>query len=274
MNASIHSDYEYINENEIDNELKCVICQQPLEFPVSLLICNHTFCKECIKKWLYKNQTCPICRQITRYHFEKNNQSFEQFLYVPINTRIVLNQLDRLLVRCLRCNEINIQRCHWKNHEKNCSKRIVCCPSADIKCPWKGSQDILSIHLNNCSFQQVRPIINELINVLNLTRIKQIELENHINILERKVSFLLKFINNGNIMIQNGTKPENEFNRTHQFICYLCNRYIEHEQILLHDCSGDCICRSCVNSQYFDRFQTWKSSNEQYVSSDSENIID
>ncbi|CAF2551340.1 unnamed protein product [Rotaria sp. Silwood2] len=265
MNVSIQSDYEYINENEIDDELKCVICKQPLEYPVSLSICNHTFCKVCIQIWLYRNQTCPICRQVTKNYFEKNNQSFQQSSYVPINTRIVLNQLDRLLVRCLLCNETNIQRCHWKNHEKYCSKRIVSCPSANIKCPWKGSKDTLSIHLNNCLFQQVRPIIDELINV-------QIELENHINILERKVTFLVKFINNRNIMTQNCTKSANELNRTRQFICNLCNQYIQREQILLHACSGDCICRSCVNSQYLGHFQTWKSSNEQYLSSDSEDI--
>ncbi|CAF1068237.1 unnamed protein product [Rotaria sp. Silwood1] len=268
MDASIHLNYEYINENEIDDELKCVICKQPLEDPVSLSICNHTFCKQCIQIWLYGNQTCPICRQNIRHGFERNNQSFKQSLYVPINTRIVLNQIDRLLVRCLLCNETNIQRCHWKNHENNCLKTIVSCPSADIRCPWKGSKDKLSTHLHNCSFQQVRPIINELKNILNLTRIKQIELENHITLLERKVTFLLKYINNGNIMTQNCTKPANqckynstnEFNKSNQFICSLCNQYIHREQILLHACSGDCICRSCVTSQYVDCFQTWKSS--------------
>ncbi|CAF1372995.1 unnamed protein product [Rotaria sordida] len=272
MNVLIHSNYEYINENEIDDELKCIICKQPFEYPVSLSICHHTFCKECIKIWFYQNQTCPICRQIIRHCYERINQSFEYSLYVPINTRIVLNQLDRLLVRCLLCHETNIQRCHWKNHEKNCLKQIISCPSADIKCPWKGSKDTLSIHLNNCSFQQVQPIINEFKNELKLTRIKQIELENHINILERKVIFLLKFINNKNIMTLNYTKSTNEFNQNHQFMCNICNEYIQYEQILLHAYSGDCICRSCAYSQYIDRFQTWKSSNEQYLLSDSEEI--
>ncbi|CAF4286137.1 unnamed protein product, partial [Rotaria sordida] len=33
MNVLIHSNYEYINENEIDDELKCIICKQPFEYP-------------------------------------------------------------------------------------------------------------------------------------------------------------------------------------------------------------------------------------------------
>lgn len=41
-----------------------------------------------------------------------------------INTRIVRNQLDRLLVRCLLCGEINTQRCNYEKHEKICPKKI------------------------------------------------------------------------------------------------------------------------------------------------------
>jgi hypothetical protein len=229
MAALTHTDYEYINENEIDDELKCVICKQPLESPVSLSICHHTFCKQCIKLWLNQNETCPTCRQGVTRHFGRHNRS-----YVPINTRIVLNQLDRLLIRCLLCNETNIQRCHWKNHEKFCLKKIVTCPSADVKCTWEGSRDVLSIHLDNCTFQQVRPIINELKNELKLAQTTQIELNKSVNTLERKVTFLLKLINHGNLMTQNCTKSTNEckYNihgesiRTRRFNCSLCHEYI------------------------------------------------
>jgi hypothetical protein len=279
MCASIHTDYEYMNENEIDDELKCVICKQPLESPVSLSICHHTFCKQCIKFWLNRNETCPTCRQEVIRRSGRNNRSFQKLPYAPINTRIVLNQLDRLLIRCLLCNETNIQRCHWKNHEKICLKKTVYCSSADIKCTWKGSRDTLSIHLNNCTFQQVRPIIDELKTELKLVRTTQTQLEKAVNTLENKVIFLLKFINYGNLMTQYCTKPNNECkyntngesSRSVRFNCSICHEYIRRENISLHACSGDCICRSCVNSQYPDhRFHTWEPINEQYYSSDLE----
>jgi len=274
MSAVSYSNYEYMDENKIDDELKCVICQQPLQSPVSLSICNHTFCKDCIKTWLSRNQTCPICRQVITRHYGRNNmQSFRTPTYLPINTRIVLNQLDRLLIRCLLCNETNIQRCHWNNHEKTCLKKTVSCPSADIKCTWEGSRDTLSIHLQKCPFQQVRPIIDELKNELTSIQTTQIQLKNSVNILERKVAFLLQFINNGNIMAQNRIKSANESkydtndgsNRNFRFVCSICRKYIPRDQISLHACSGDCICRSCVNSQYLERLQTWEPSNSEKI---------
>ncbi len=245
MNAST---YEYLNENEIDDELKCVICKQPFQSPVSLFVCHHTFCKACIKIWLYQNETCPTCRQETVC---SSNRSFQAPIYVPINTRIVLNQLDRLLIRCLICNETNIQRCHWKNHEKICLKRIVSCPSADIKCTWEGTRDLLSEHLKVCTFQQVQSIVDE----LKLTRTTQLELQKSVHTLERKVAFLLKFINNGNLMSKKCTKSTNQckyHNESNRFNCSICHEYIHREQISLHACTGDCICRSCVQSQYSD----------------------
>ncbi|CAF4872567.1 unnamed protein product, partial [Rotaria magnacalcarata] len=54
----------------------------------------------------------------------------------------------------------------------------------------------------------MRPLIDEVKNELILTRKKQMELKTKINLLERKVTFLCKFINRGNIMSLNCKKPE------------------------------------------------------------------
>jgi hypothetical protein len=51
------------------NDLKCIqqssnccICMENKKLNVKLN-CNHTFCKQCIKKWLTeKSNTCPTCR--------------------------------------------------------------------------------------------------------------------------------------------------------------------------------------------------------------------
>jgi isocitrate dehydrogenase kinase/phosphatase len=48
------------------NEFFCSICQeqqnQHQTFANKTLICDHTFHNRCIKKWLSKNKSCPICR--------------------------------------------------------------------------------------------------------------------------------------------------------------------------------------------------------------------
>tara|TARA_Y100000389_G_C17395034_1_gene482046 strand:- start:424 stop:1200 length:777 start_codon:yes stop_codon:yes gene_type:complete len=38
----------------------CPICRNDKE-DLRILKCDHIFCDECIKKWLSKNKTCPIC---------------------------------------------------------------------------------------------------------------------------------------------------------------------------------------------------------------------
>ena len=48
------------------SDYECTICQCLLYDPVSLPICQHTFCMKCIKKLITSN--CPICRQ----SFNKN----------------------------------------------------------------------------------------------------------------------------------------------------------------------------------------------------------
>jgi hypothetical protein len=223
-------------------------------------MCNHTFCEECIKKWLERMHTCPTCRQVCSNNYQ-HHSAFHQprrtFAYVKINTRIVLNQLDRLLVRCLACGESNIQRCNYQNHEKTCSKKVVFCPAADIKCTWKGPRDELTTHSNNCPFQQLRPIIDELKDELNSTKV---DLKTSVDSLQNKVNLLLQIINKGNLMTQECTMPMNEckYKITDtpttkiRFKCDICDKYIQHEQISVHACSGGCICRSCVNIQYSD----------------------
>jgi uncharacterized coiled-coil DUF342 family protein len=43
-------------------ENTCPICYGPIQNKTTLE-CGHSFCKECIDKWLDDNNTCPICRK-------------------------------------------------------------------------------------------------------------------------------------------------------------------------------------------------------------------
>lgn len=127
--------YSYINEDQIDVELKCTICVEPFRNPVNCLSCGSTFCQHCIETWKQKQMTCPSCRQ-------------QNFNYLPVLTRVVLNQLNRLLVKCDLCEQIDIQRSNFTDHlTVICPKQVISC--AD-QCSWRGKREEMPGHLILC----------------------------------------------------------------------------------------------------------------------------
>ncbi|XP_066492280.1 E3 ubiquitin-protein ligase RNFT1 [Tiliqua scincoides] len=48
----------------------CSICQAEFQKPV-VLICQHTFCEDCIALWFNREKTCPLCRTIISDHIHK-----------------------------------------------------------------------------------------------------------------------------------------------------------------------------------------------------------
>ncbi|CAF0865525.1 unnamed protein product [Rotaria sordida] len=136
--------YKYINEDQIDVELKCTICDEPFQSPMNCIICGNTYCKTCILQWMEKQKSCPSCRQ-TGYHFQ------------PVISRVVLNQLNRLLVQCTLCQQINIQRSNLNDHIScTCPKQIVNCIN---NCGWRGYRENYQQHLIECRQSQVFEIL-------------------------------------------------------------------------------------------------------------------
>ena len=116
--------YRYLNEDAIDDELRCVICNEPFQSPVN-----------CIDRWYRQQTSCPFCRE-------------KGYLFVPVITRILLNQLNRLLVQCSQCQQTNIQRVDFVDHlSMNCPRQKVTCPN---ECSWEGYRDDLEEHLISC----------------------------------------------------------------------------------------------------------------------------
>lgn len=56
-----HIQYEKIEKT---HQKKCSICLEEYKKKdnVNLLKCNHIFHNNCLKMWLYNNNTCPLCR--------------------------------------------------------------------------------------------------------------------------------------------------------------------------------------------------------------------
>ncbi|CAF0977089.1 unnamed protein product [Rotaria sp. Silwood1] len=152
----LYSNYEYMDKMSINKDLKCDYCNNPFVEPVSTP-CNHIFCRVCIENKIKNTDgTCakPKCK----------NKSITLENLTPVTKHIILNMLDRLLVKCTSCGMANIERSAFEKHyTKTCPKAIVSCTAIDIKCPWTGPNDQLKQHIFSCIYEQIRPVINEII---------------------------------------------------------------------------------------------------------------
>lgn len=145
------NNYEYMPDCPINDLLVCDICQYPFNDPRSTP-CEHTFCDQCIKRWLARTSSCPTCR---------NSLSVNE---LKLTDRIVIRMIDQLKVKCGKCGQTDIERGNFNDHvEKTCMNSTVSCPSAVINCQRKGSRDLLNDHIAVCTFESLRPMISNII---------------------------------------------------------------------------------------------------------------
>ncbi|NXN34583.1 LNX2 protein, partial [Nycticryphes semicollaris] len=98
----------YNYQNEVDDDLVCHICLQPLLQPLDTP-CGHTFCYKCLRNFLQEKDFCPLDRK--RLHFKLCKKS----------SILVHKLLDKLFVLCpfsSVCQEV-MQRCDLVAHLKN-----------------------------------------------------------------------------------------------------------------------------------------------------------
>ncbi|XP_073469489.1 ligand of Numb protein X 2 isoform X2 [Aquarana catesbeiana] len=98
--------YNYLNE--VDDDLVCHICLQPLLQPLDTP-CGHTFCYKCLRNFLQEKDFCPLDRK--RLHFKLCRKS----------SILVHKLLDKLVVSCPFSNACKdtMQRCDVEAHLKN-----------------------------------------------------------------------------------------------------------------------------------------------------------
>ncbi|XP_032411032.1 LOW QUALITY PROTEIN: ligand of Numb protein X 2b [Xiphophorus hellerii] len=98
--------YEY--QNEVDDELVCHICLQPLLRPMDTP-CGHTYCFHCISNFLKEQDFCPVDRQRLQLH------------QCRPSSLLVRNLLDKLVVTCPHYAECQqeMQRCELHPHLHN-----------------------------------------------------------------------------------------------------------------------------------------------------------
>ncbi len=148
--------FEYMDKASIDKDLNCEYCTNPLMEPVSTP-CKHTFCRVCIENKIKK--TGGMC---AKPKCKSKSLTVEDLS--PVTERIVLNMLDRLLVKCNNCGMTNIPRGAYERHStKICPKATIPCTAVDMKCTWTGPSDLLKQHIVTCPHEQLRPILAEII---------------------------------------------------------------------------------------------------------------
>nr|KAF6368973.1 ligand of numb-protein X 2 [Myotis myotis] len=98
----------YNYQNEVDDDLVCHICLQPLLQPLDTP-CGHTFCCKCLRNFLQEKDFCPLDRK--RLHFKLCKKS----------SILVHKLLDKLLVACPFSSvcQVVMQRCDLEAHLKN-----------------------------------------------------------------------------------------------------------------------------------------------------------
>jgi hypothetical protein len=149
-----NSGYVYVCEESIGEQSKCTICTKPLVDSVSTK-CeakSHIFCRHCIENWIKRISSCPMCFQ------ELHTQELS-----PVVDKDLNDALDRILVKCVRCEKKGLERGHFHDHKiKVCPKTDVLCTSSDINCTWIGPREQLDKHLKACIFNSLRPLIVQL----------------------------------------------------------------------------------------------------------------
>ncbi|XP_041114018.1 E3 ubiquitin-protein ligase LNX-like isoform X2 [Polyodon spathula] len=105
---SQEENHTYSYQEEVDDDIICQICLQPLILPIDTP-CGHTYCTLCLTSFLLEKDFCPVDRSPIMLQTCKNSS-------------ILVNKLlDKLLVTCPlteHCSEI-LQRCDLEPHLKN-----------------------------------------------------------------------------------------------------------------------------------------------------------
>lgn len=98
----------YNYQDDVDDELACHICLQPLLQPMDTP-CGHTYCFKCLENFLQEHNFCPMDRK--KLNFQQCRKS----------SLLVRNLLDKLQVFCPfqpDCEQ-TLQRCELEAHLKN-----------------------------------------------------------------------------------------------------------------------------------------------------------
>ena len=169
-NQITYYDFDNLINKEKIEDLICPICFFILKDPVSCSEKNnsHTFCKECIDKYLQENNNCPTCKLNFEYKELKK----------------IIDRLNELSFYCCHknegCNEI-LSYAEYLSHFKNCKYHIDIYECQVKKynyknkefeiCGYTNDKINMEKHLKICALSKYRCLLcNENIFQMNLEK--------------------------------------------------------------------------------------------------------
>lgn len=184
--------YQYI-ESHIDANLICSVCREPFIDPVEHKHddCGTTVCRRCLREY-----HCPECH----LPIQKDQ--------IPSASKVVINMLDQLRVKCPTCGQIiqrgdldrhlplcpspcphgcgeNVYPKNRQTHEQECIFAIISCEAADVGCTWKDRRVNYGQHKTECKRIIQRPL-----------QLKIQALETEVKTLKERLQTLENSINN------------------------------------------------------------------------------
>lgn len=224
-----------LKENEeLNNLLICLICQNILNNPLECSNCERGFCSFCINQ--LSPLKCPTCK----------NNSFKE---PHIQTKHNLNQLNFKFPNC----SCKVKYKDYFNHEKICPNNLSMCPTCQ-EVVYKGDSPV---HGMNCPMR----ICN--CNYCNI-EIKSKDYESHLQVCckhpetklvikpeKNKISKseitieIQSPVNNTNNTIEDTSSQ----NYTNTNSCYICRK----DNKLKFDCI-QCNLNFCINCEEIDRY--------------------
>ena len=131
--------------NSVNQNLICSICQQPFEDPVTLLRCDHTFCRQCLQQHVDSaaaagngDQQVPLC--------PLDRQSFSPADDCKQANIIVRNMVDELIVFCDNYTRIRVASSDGGDDNDSA---VEITSIHDPVCRWTGQRILLASHLEH-----------------------------------------------------------------------------------------------------------------------------
>lgn len=143
LELTVHSYHEYLHPEYLDSSLICQICRKPWIEPMTTP-CNNTYCRTCITEWLDENYLkCPACPEsVLKKHL------------IPLTDPSILDKLNQIHVKCILCQQAEIERGTFPNHlYETCPKAAITCSTKENQCPWIGLREEFAQHLDICMFR-------------------------------------------------------------------------------------------------------------------------
>ena len=123
----------------LNDDLKCMICLDVLEYPQECQVCQTSFCSSCILAWAAKKKTCP------------NNCE----LKLQRSHKFLRSELDKLQIYCINkdfgCEDV-VKLENLSVHETNCEFSTVDCK---YNCGIKSQKKDIGKHELFCEFREV-----------------------------------------------------------------------------------------------------------------------